>query len=91
MSKKKITRKLAIELFCWDCMGHYIDGKVDCENVNCSMYEFMPYRKLEPSGKHYCYNPRKNGHVTWEQSAALISEERRDKMVKIAKERFGHK
>ncbi len=30
---------------CFDCMGHYHDGKMDCEQPHCSLYQWMPYRR----------------------------------------------
>jgi len=40
-----LSRKQAMDAKCADCMEYYIDGKNDCELVNCPMYPYMPYRK----------------------------------------------
>jgi hypothetical protein len=59
----QVTRKRAIELQCHECMGFYFDGVQDCECVRCSLYPFMPYRKMEPDLTAYQYNPRRKGKV----------------------------
>jgi len=48
----------AIQWQCHQCMGEYQDGKVDCEITYCSLYEWMPYRKLEPDKTWEQYSPR---------------------------------
>jgi hypothetical protein len=57
-TKQNVTRKAAILAHCWECMGNYIDGKLDCENTRCALYSFMPYRKLDPNLEvfHYAHN-----------------------------------
>ena len=39
-----LTRSQAIKAKCCDCMGYYIDGRVDCEMSDCPLYSYMPYR-----------------------------------------------
>ena len=39
----KLTLKQAVNAKCYDCMGFYADGKVDCEMPSCTLYPFMPY------------------------------------------------
>ena len=39
-----LTRDQAIKAKCCDCMGYYIDGRMDCEVPDCPLYPFMPYR-----------------------------------------------
>lgn len=63
MENLKVTRKNAMESFCHDCMGQYVDGKTDCENVKCSLYSFMPYAKKEPNLEWTEHHSRKNGIV----------------------------
>ena len=41
---KKLPRGAAIFAKCFDCMGYYADGKVDCHIPNCPLYNYMPYR-----------------------------------------------
>ena len=48
---KKISRKEAMSAFCYECQGYCKDGRVDCENVNCPMYPYMPYSKNKEQGK----------------------------------------
>lgn len=42
-----LTRDQAIRAKCCDCMGYYIDGRMDCEISGCPLYPFMPYRKRD--------------------------------------------
>ncbi len=41
---KKLTHKQAIYAKCYDCMGYFIDGRMDCRLCGCSLYPFMVYR-----------------------------------------------
>jgi hypothetical protein len=43
----KLGRAEAIKAKCYDCMGGYPDGAVDCEDNSCPLYEYHPYRSLE--------------------------------------------
>lgn len=45
MKGERLTRKEAILAKCYDCMGEYYDGKIDCGLVECPLYQYMPYRK----------------------------------------------
>ena len=58
---KKPTRKECMQAWCWECLGHYSDGKQDCENVRCPNYEYMPYRELEPDYWWRVYNTKRRG------------------------------
>ena len=40
---QRLRMKQAILAKCFDCMGYYADGKVDCNMPHCSLYQFMPY------------------------------------------------
>jgi len=40
---EKITQRQSIRAKCFDCMGKYADGKIDCEIPECSLYPWMPY------------------------------------------------
>lgn len=40
----RLTRNEAIFAKCCDCSGYYIDGRLDCQTVDCPLYPFMPYR-----------------------------------------------
>ena len=51
---KKITRNEAIAAHCYECMGHYVDGREDCTIGTCSLYPFSPsklYGALRPLKK----------------------------------------
>jgi len=39
--------KKAVGAYCYDCMGFYTDGRVDCENARCMLYPWMPYRGVK--------------------------------------------
>ena len=38
----------AMRAKCFDCCGDMIDGRMDCEVVDCALYLWQPYRKLAP-------------------------------------------
>jgi hypothetical protein len=42
---KRLTQRQRIHAKCYDCMGGYRDGKVDCQCPNCPLYALMPYRE----------------------------------------------
>ncbi len=41
---RKITRAGAIKAKCYDCMGGYADGIADCQDHDCPLYPFHPYK-----------------------------------------------
>lgn len=51
LSGKRLTQRGAIKAKCYDCMGCYVDGKVDCLNKGCSLHPYMPYRCVEDIGQ----------------------------------------
>jgi len=61
VEKKKVSMKQAILSKCHDCMGHYVDGKVDCLNQRCPLYNWMPYASLNPCRDWELYSPKKMG------------------------------
>lgn len=44
---ERLTHKQAIYAKCYDCMGYFIDGRVDCQLFECSLYPFMVYRNTD--------------------------------------------
>jgi hypothetical protein len=40
-----LTMKNGIKAKCYDCMGFYEDGAIDCKVPTCPLYNFMPYNK----------------------------------------------
>ena len=40
----KLTQRQMILAKCYDCMGGYGDGKIDCEIPECPLYLLMPYK-----------------------------------------------
>ena len=81
-SPLKPTITNAVRSKCHECMGHYYDGRVDCENTACSLYSHMPYRKLEPDTMWTKYNPKVVGLV--ERTTRVLSDEERE----VIRERF---
>ncbi len=43
---KRPSMKKAVLAKCKDCMGNYVDGRLDCGIDDCSLYHWMPYGKL---------------------------------------------
>jgi hypothetical protein len=43
VSGKPLTASAAISVKCWDCCGHYVDGRDDCQVPWCPLYAWMPY------------------------------------------------
>jgi hypothetical protein len=41
----RITPRQAITAMCCRCLGHYRDGREDCETLLCPLYPYMPYRR----------------------------------------------
>jgi len=71
----KVTPLNAIRSKCHDCMGHYVDGRVDCENTACALYSYMPYAIREPDPSWARYNSKRAGlHV---RLARELSDEER--------------
>jgi len=59
----RLTRDEAIMAHCYDCMGGYTDGAVDCEMSTCSLYPYMPYREQNRQVCEACTTCA--GCVTW--------------------------
>ena len=57
----KVTPMNAIKSQCHECLGHYADGMQDCENVKCTLYSYMPYRKQTPDLTWTTYNNKRKG------------------------------
>ncbi|MCX5812734.1 MAG: hypothetical protein NT178_09355 [Proteobacteria bacterium] len=45
---ERLTRNQAIKAKCYDCMGGFNDGIYSCEIPECSLFNFMPYKTVEP-------------------------------------------
>ena len=62
LSGKRLTRNQAIKADCYECMGWYADGKEDCQNPDCSLYQYMPYaQKITTLAAPLQAPPAKNG------------------------------
>ncbi len=44
LSNEPVTPVQRLRAKCYDCMGFYIDGKVDCQVKECPLYHYMPYK-----------------------------------------------
>ena len=44
MEGGKISMQAAVRAKCYDCMGYFIDGAIDCDDERCPLYHWMPYR-----------------------------------------------
>lgn len=42
---KRLTRNQIIMAKCCECMGGYVDGRMDCKIPDCPLYPLMPYRE----------------------------------------------
>jgi len=42
---EQLTFRETLLAKCYDCLGYYRDGKMDCNVPNCPLYQFMPYRE----------------------------------------------
>ena len=47
----RLTASASILAKCADCVGLFVDGKVDCECVECPLHPFMPYNHTTPRAK----------------------------------------
>jgi hypothetical protein len=86
----KPTRKEAILQHCWQCVGFYQDGKLDCENPRCPLYSYMPYGKMEPNLDLFQYSAVHKGRQLKTKLADKITEKQREngrKRMKAMKER----
>lgn len=45
MNNEKVSLSKLIEAKCYECMGYFADGAVDCLMADCPLYSRMPYRK----------------------------------------------
>ena len=43
----RMTLRQAVKAHCYDCMGYYEDGRVDCELKDCPLHTFMPYNPIK--------------------------------------------
>jgi len=63
LNDERITVRQAVLAKCYDCMGYYSDGKIDCKLPECPNYMYMPYRE-NPDPR------RKNKRLSDEQRKA---------------------
>jgi hypothetical protein len=47
-------------------MGYWSEGKRDCENPKCPLYEFSPYKKNESNQWFMDFDPKKRGRIRWQ-------------------------
>lgn len=41
---KPIAWRDAGQAMCYECMGYFEDGKIDCYGYDCPLYPFYPYK-----------------------------------------------
>jgi hypothetical protein len=46
----RLTFKQAIHGKCYDCMGFFQDGRIDCELLRCPLYPFMVFNPKKKKG-----------------------------------------
>lgn len=86
--KGKPSRAAAMKAKCHDCMGAYQEGKEDCGVTKCSLYPWMPYRKLSPDLGWQDINPSRKGVVAKGDGGRTMSEEQRKAASERMKKRF---
>ncbi len=45
LDSRKLTFRQRCIAKCFECMGGYVDGRVDCRITDCPLYPVMPYRE----------------------------------------------
>lgn len=45
---KRLSYKKACLAKCFECMGGYADGAMDCRITDCALYSRMPYQGKNP-------------------------------------------
>jgi hypothetical protein len=68
---KKLTLKQAVLGKCYDCMGYYSDGKVDCEMKNCTLYPFMSYNPNRAKSSRVMSDKQKEAVQKMHQKAVI--------------------
>jgi len=48
LNGESLTRQEAITGKCNDCACGFVDGKVSCELLTCTLFPFSPYRNRRP-------------------------------------------
>lgn len=41
---QNLTRGQSMKAKCYECMGGYADGRMDCGIKDCPLYPWMPYK-----------------------------------------------
>jgi hypothetical protein len=44
LNGERLDLEEAVLSKCYDCMGRYVDGAMDCKIPECPLYQYMPYR-----------------------------------------------
>ncbi len=70
---KKLTLKQAILAKCYDCMGYFNDGKVDCEVKGCSLHPFMPYNPNKAKSSRVVSDEQKKAFVERTRKPVICS------------------
>jgi hypothetical protein len=75
----RLTKRQAILAKCADCMGNYVDGRIDCEMPECPLYPFSPYGSFKsdtPKKPYYGgFKPRNKARIhTLEDQVSVDAE-----------------
>jgi len=74
---KRLSRNQQIRAFCYDCMGGYADGAMDCKSYECPLYPSHPYNpnreKLQKTQKQI-ESARKACADIWQKRSNLSRE-----------------
>ncbi|MBP7232488.1 MAG: hypothetical protein KBA28_11225 [Syntrophaceae bacterium] len=50
LSGERLTLKQAVHAHCYECMGFFADGKIDCGMKHCPLHPFMAYNQNREKG-----------------------------------------
>ena len=49
LNGERLSRGQALKAVCYDCMGWFSDGKMDCGIPTCAAFPFRPYKGVQES------------------------------------------
>ena len=75
---ERTTQRGMILAKCYDCMGFYSDGRVDCLMPTCPLYPLMPYHKGEKYSKG-----KTSGKILTEEHKAKMRAGKLSKHAKV--------
>jgi hypothetical protein len=64
LEQKRLSASQAIRAKCYDCMAYFEDGKGDCGDPLCPLYDWMPYGQVKMHPAHANRTmPEKNSYA----------------------------